>query len=207
MPENQYKLRQMHYSKIDALAVRYGKSGSNLGRTSKTPKSLFTARGPLLPPRQRGTLWLVWKGALSPKEMFMLLSSAKGKLTDLPHICLVYHMSHDFHVERSAPSPEYLTQFPPSIMHYANVTADRGFEIFSFQIFTIARYCHTIVYVAKIRQPFRGLAFFAGLIVNAYMTIQIIKFSWWCRSYVQIKGRRVYFNLCFLCWWHSSQPG
>lgn len=63
-------------------------------------------------------------------------------------------------------------------MLYIATSPEAATAALLFKIFTIARYCHTIAYVGKIRQPFRALAFIAGLIVNVYMTIQIIKLSW-----------------------------
>lgn len=63
-------------------------------------------------------------------------------------------------------------------MLYVATKPDAATASLMFKIFTIARYLYTIVYVGKVRQPARGLAFFAGAIVNVYMLVKIISHTW-----------------------------
>ena len=44
-----------------------------------------------------------------------------------------------------------------------------------FRTFTAARLIHSLAYLGSIRQPVRGLAFAAGLFVNVFMAISVIK--------------------------------
>ena len=51
---------------------------------------------------------------------------------------------------------------------------DAGCVTLVSQIFTAARVIHTVVYLGQVRQPARGLAFFAGLLCNVYMAVKVL---------------------------------
>ncbi|XP_057309383.1 microsomal glutathione S-transferase 1-like [Hydractinia symbiolongicarpus] len=45
-----------------------------------------------------------------------------------------------------------------------------------FRIFTAARFLHSFVYLAHVRQPFRVLSFGVGIAVNIFMAVSIVMF-------------------------------
>ncbi|XP_039260542.1 microsomal glutathione S-transferase 1-like isoform X3 [Styela clava] len=59
-------------------------------------------------------------------------------------------------------------------MLYVTIAPNAKTADFIFKIFAGSRILHTIVYLGKVRQPARGLAFMAGFCVNCYMLFQIM---------------------------------
>ncbi|XP_784976.3 microsomal glutathione S-transferase 1 [Strongylocentrotus purpuratus] len=50
--------------------------------------------------------------------------------------------------------------------------------VWHYRIFVASRFLHTIAYIGALPQPSRALSFFAGLIVNVSMAVQIIMNNW-----------------------------
>lgn len=50
-----------------------------------------------------------------------------------------------------------------------------GLAVWCFRLFFLTRVVHTIVYLKEVAQPARGIAFGIGLMINLYMTMQILK--------------------------------
>nr|AFO69977.1 GST-like protein [Strongylocentrotus droebachiensis] len=50
--------------------------------------------------------------------------------------------------------------------------------VWHYRIFVVARLLHTIAYIGALPQPSRALSFFAGLVVNVSMAVQIIMKNW-----------------------------
>ena len=48
----------------------------------------------------------------------------------------------------------------------------------NFKVFSVSRILHTIVYLMKVRQPARALAFFPGILINVFMAVRLIKAAW-----------------------------
>jgi len=43
-----------------------------------------------------------------------------------------------------------------------------------FRLFTVARLCHSLVYVTQLRQPLRGLTFITGFLTSVSMGVRVI---------------------------------
>ncbi|MBZ5488358.1 MAPEG family protein [Halomonas aquamarina] len=56
---------------------------------------------------------------------------------------------------------------------YVLVGASPGLAVWLFMIFTAARYCHTLCYLAKL-QPWRTVSYGVGLLCMIVMSIQIV---------------------------------
>ncbi|XP_784920.3 microsomal glutathione S-transferase 1 [Strongylocentrotus purpuratus] len=50
--------------------------------------------------------------------------------------------------------------------------------VWHYRIFVASRFLHTIAYIGALPQPSRALSFFAGLVVNVSMAVQIIMNNW-----------------------------
>eukprot|EP00095_Tigriopus_kingsejongensis_P011736 maker-scaffold613_size124221-snap-gene-0.29 protein:Tk11736 transcript:maker-scaffold613_size124221-snap-gene-0.29-mRNA-1 annotation:"hypothetical protein CAPTEDRAFT_214121" len=57
---------------------------------------------------------------------------------------------------------------------FISTQPDHGRALWCFRAFTLSRYSHTFVYLKQIPQPARVLIFSIGMLVNVYMSVEIL---------------------------------
>ena len=60
------------------------------------------------------------------------------------------------------------------LLYAASGAGEAGCVTLVSQIFTAARFLHTVVYIGEVRQPARALSFLVGMFCNVYLGVSIL---------------------------------